>query len=99
MTLTPVLVQKRRSDLIKQLFELASVLQGSAQGGDHFRWGIHTTASPFLGEGEDKGGMFMAPGASAAVGSHTGFSDFGEGAFDDRPKALELLKELLTEGV
>jgi len=97
--LTPVLMQKSRSDLIKQLFKPSSILQSPAQGADHLGGDIPATAAAFLSEGENKGGVMIPPGAGPAVGADTRFSDFGQRAFDDRPEAVELLKKSAMDGL
>ena len=41
--------------------------------------------------------MFVAAGASGAVGADAGFADFGQGALDSGPELLELAQEVLAE--
>jgi hypothetical protein len=41
--------------------------------------------------------MFVAPGASRAVGADAGFADLSQGAFDGRPELLELAEKILAE--
>ena len=92
-----MLAQKLRSQLVEELFQGLAVAEGLAQLRDQLRRHIHTTAAAFVREGKDESGMFVAPGASRAVGADAGFADLSQGAFDGRPELLELAEKILAE--
>jgi hypothetical protein len=81
----------------KKLFEAASVLEALAQKRDQVFGDIHATAASVLGEGEDPGGVFVAPGAGGTIFTDTGFFNQGQRAFERRPKGRELSQELLFQ--
>ena len=72
---------------------MQGLLQLRHQLGGH----IHTTAAALVGEREHESRMFVAAGASGAVGTDAGFADFGQGALDSGPELFELAQKAFAE--
>jgi hypothetical protein len=98
--LLPMLLEQRWPQFIEQSFDLAPVLQSALQKGDQIVGNIHAASFATLGEGKNKGWVFIAAGASSAAWPQAGFADLSNRAFDGRPELAELLeKELFRIGI
>ena len=83
--------------MVEQGFEGFAVVQGLLQLRHPLGRHLHTTAAALVGEREQESRMFVAAGASGAVGADAGFADFGQGALDRGPELVELAQEVLAE--
>ena len=92
-----ILSQEFGPQLVEQSFEGLAVVQGLPQLWHQLGGDVHTTAAALVGEREKESRMFVAAGASGAVGADAGFADFGQGALDSGPELLELAQEVLAE--
>jgi len=90
-----MLLEQRRSQFIEQSFDLAPVVQSALQQGHQVLGHIPAASLAALGEGKNKGWVFIAAGASAAAWPETGFVDLSDGAFDGWPEFRELLEQEL----
>jgi hypothetical protein len=89
--------EQLRAQGAEELFETAAILEPLAQERDQFLGHVHAAAALVLGEGENPGGVLVAPGAGAAIFSDAGFSDQSQRAFERRPEGRELSQKLLFQ--
>ena len=91
------MAQQLGSLLIEELFQRFAVAQGSLQLGNECGGDVHAAAAALIGEREDESRMFVAPGASGAVGANARLADFSQRALDSRPELLQLAEEMPAE--
>ena len=96
--LSAILLQQGRPHLIEQGFNSPAVVQRSFEYWNHGGGHIETAPSALVGKSQEIVRVLFATGASAAMGADTGFMHQGQGTFECRPAALELLPESLLNG-
>ena len=81
----------------EELFQAAAILEPLAQERNQFLGHVHAAPPLVLGEGENPGGVLIAPGAGGAMFSDAGFFDQSQRAFERRPEGRQLSQELLFQ--
>jgi hypothetical protein len=85
------------TELGESRFQLASIDESLPQEGHERTRHVHTAAAPLVREREDERRMLLTRSTAWAVRTDTGFTDFGEGTFGQRPEVGELLEKLFVE--
>ena len=87
---TAVLLHHGCAHFIKQFFKFSTVFEGFLDGRHQGKGHIAAVAAALLGEGEQPGRMLIPARTRRAVFPNAGFIDFGQRAFEGRPKGVEL---------
>jgi hypothetical protein len=90
-----VLFNQRWAGIVEKLLDLSSIAEGLFHVRNQGQGDVHGFAPTLSGEGQQPSGMFVAPGTGGAVFPDAGFIDPGQGTFEGRPEAVELLLPLV----